>query len=109
MIKPRGGRSSIEVVLTEKENPAGYGDGRSSTKVVLPENETPAPETALPVLKLYYHRMKIQPAAGDGPSSTKVVLPQNENPVARGRHSEAKSVENDRGTSQSNNTTGPNK
>ena len=52
------------------------GDGRSST------------------IKLYYHRMKIQPAVGNGLSSTKVVLPD---PVGQGRHSEAKSVENDRG------------
>ena len=35
-------------------------------------------ETAVPVLKLYNQRMKIQPAAGDGRSSTKVVLPENE-------------------------------
>ena len=83
------------------------GDGGSSTKVVLPENENPAgrrrrrfqyercttrerkssrpPETAVPVLKLYYKRTKIQPAAGDGGSSTKVVLPENENPAGRRR------------------------
>ena len=81
------------------------GDGRSSTRVVLPENENPAdrrgrpyqysscttrerkssqpPATAVPVLKLYYQRTKIQPAAADGRSSTKVVLPENENPASR--------------------------
>ena len=37
------------------------------------------------VLKLYYQRTKIQPAAGDGRSSTKVVLPENENPAGRQR------------------------
>ena len=31
------------------------------------------PETAVPILKLYYQKTKIQPAAGDGGSSTKVV------------------------------------
>ena len=39
------------------------------------------PETAVPVLKLYYQRTRIQPAAGDGGSSTKVVLPENEDPA----------------------------
>ena len=34
----------------------------------------------VPVLNLYYQRMKIQPAAGDGRSSTKVVLADNNNP-----------------------------
>ena len=43
------------------------------------------PETAALVLKLYYQRTKIQPAAGDGGSSTKVVLPGNENPAGRRR------------------------
>ena len=51
------------------------------------------PETAVPVLKLYYRgvlklyyqRTKIQPAAGDGGSSTKVVLPEDENPAGRRR------------------------
>ena len=38
-------------------------------------------ETAVPVLELYYQRMKIQPAAGDGRSSTKVVLLEKENPA----------------------------
>ena len=76
------------------------GDGGSSTKVVLPERKSsrppeaavpvlklyyqrtkmqPPPETAVPVLKLYYQRTKMQPAAGDGGSSTKVVQPENEN------------------------------
>ena len=55
------------------------GDDLSSTKVVLPENENPVcRRTAVPVLKLYYLRTRIQPAAGDGRSSTKVVLPENE-------------------------------
>ena len=36
------------------------------------------PETAVPVLKLYYQRTEIQQAAGEGDSSTKVVLPENE-------------------------------
>ena len=70
------------------------GHGRSSTKAVLPENENPAgrrrwpfqyqrcttrerkssrpPEMAVPVLKFYYQRMKIQPTARDGRSSTKL-------------------------------------
>ena len=39
------------------------------------------PETAVPVLKLCYQRMKIQPADADGRYSTKVVLPENENPA----------------------------
>ena len=34
-----------------------------------------------PVLKLYYQRTKIQPAAGDGRSSIKVVLSKDENPA----------------------------
>ena len=38
------------------------------------------PTTAVPALKLYYQRTKIQPAAGDGRSSAKVVLPENDNP-----------------------------
>ena len=42
-------------------------------------------ETAVPVLKLYYPRMKNQPAAGDGRSSTKVVLQENEKPAGRRR------------------------
>ena len=42
-------------------------------------------ETAVPALKLYYQRTKIQPAAKDGGSSTKVVLPENENPAGRRR------------------------
>ena len=41
------------------------------------------PATAVPVLKLYYQRMEIQPAAGDGRSSTKLVLPETENPAGR--------------------------
>ena len=41
------------------------------------------PATAVPVLKLYYQRTKIQPAVGHGRSSTKVVLPENENPAGR--------------------------
>ena len=41
------------------------------------------PETAVPVLKLYYQRAKTQLAARDGRSSTKVVLPENENVVKR--------------------------
>ena len=45
----------------------------------------PAPETAVPVLKLYYQRREMQPAAGDGGSSTKVVLPEKENPAGRWR------------------------
>ena len=95
------GSSSAKVVLPESKNPAGRrrwpfqycscstrarkssrpaGDGRSSTAVVLPENENPVcRRTAVPVLKLYYQRRKIQPAAGDGCSSTKVVPPENEN------------------------------
>ena len=61
------------------------GDGGSSTKVVLPERKSSRPpETAVPVLKLYYRRAKIQPAAGGG-SSTKVVLPEKENPAGRRR------------------------
>ena len=78
------------------------GDGCSSTTVVLPEIEILSscrrwpfqsksctarerksirlPETAVPVLKLYYQRAKIHPVAGDGLSSTKLVLPENENP-----------------------------
>ena len=44
-----------------------------------------APETAVPVLKLYYQRTKIQPAAGDGRSSSEVVLPENENPAGHRR------------------------
>ena len=43
------------------------------------------PATAVPVLKLYYQRTKIQPAAGHGRSSTKVVLPENKNPTGRRR------------------------
>ena len=43
------------------------------------------PATAVPALKRYYQRTKLQPAAGDGPSSTKVVLPENENPAGRRR------------------------
>ena len=43
------------------------------------------PATAVPVLKLYYKKTKIQPAAGEGRSSTKVVLPENENPAGRRR------------------------
>ena len=49
------------------------GDEGSSTKVVLPEKgkkSSRLPETAGPVLKLYYRRTKIQPAAGDRGSST---------------------------------------
>ena len=55
------------------------GDGRSSIKVVLPENWPP--ETAVPVLKLYYpsRDRKIQLAAGDCRSCIKVVLPEIEN------------------------------
>ena len=34
--------------------------------------------SAVPVLKLFYQRMKFQPAAEDGRSSTKVVLSENE-------------------------------
>ena len=88
------GRSSTKVVLPENGIQLAAGDGRSSTKVVL-ENENAGsrprrpfrypscttrewkssrpPETTCPVLKLYYHRIKIQPAAGDGLFSTKVV------------------------------------
>ena len=69
------------------------GDGRSRNKAVLPYSENPArrrrrpfqyyscttrerksrrpPETAVPVLKLYYQRTKIQPATGHGRSSTR--------------------------------------
>ena len=95
------GRSRSKVVLPgHGKNQPAAGDGRSSTKAVLPENEKPAgrrkrpfqyqscttkesktsrpPETAVPVLKLYYQRMKKQPATGDGRSSTKAVLPENE-------------------------------
>ena len=39
------------------------------------------PETAVPVLKLYYQRTTVQPAAGDGRVSTEVVLSENENPA----------------------------
>ena len=41
------------------------------------------PATAVPVLKLYYQRMEIQPAAGNSRSSTKLVLPETENPAGR--------------------------
>ena len=41
------------------------------------------PETAVPVLKLYYQRMKIQPAARDGRSSINAVLPEKENAAGR--------------------------
>ena len=80
------GGSSTKGVLPENENPAG-GDGGSSTRVVLQENQNPAgrrrrrfqcsrrttrerkssrpPEPAVPVLKLYHQRTKLQPAAGD--------------------------------------------
>ena len=64
------------------------GDGASSTKVVLQKSENASsgpPETAVPVLELYYQRTKIQPAAGDGGSSTKVALPENQNPAGRWR------------------------
>ena len=43
------------------------------------------PATAVSVLKLYYQRTKIQPAAGDDRFSTKVVLPEDENPAGRRR------------------------
>ena len=39
------------------------------------------PATAFPVLKFYYQRMEIQPAAGDGRSSTKLVLSENDTAV----------------------------
>ena len=86
---------------------AGAQEMASSLKVKLPENDNPAgrlrrpfqhesctarerksrrpPATAVPVLKLYYQRTKIQPAAGDGRSSIKAVLPENENPGGRTR------------------------
>ena len=39
------------------------------------------PATAVPVLKLYYQRTKIQPAAGHGRSSTEIVLPENKKSI----------------------------
>ena len=42
-------------------------------------------ETAVEVLKLYYKRMEIEPAARDGRSSTQVLLPENENLSGRRR------------------------
>ena len=39
----------------------------------------------VPVLKLYYKRTKIQPAAGDGRSSIKIVPPENEYSAGRRR------------------------
>ena len=45
----------------------------------------PAAGTAVPVLKLYYERTKMQPAAGESGSSTKVVLLDIENAAGRRR------------------------
>ena len=92
------GRSSTKVVLPEGEKEAAAGDGRCSTTLLLPsetagrrrrpfqyvscttrERKTSRPPaTAVAVLKLYYQRASIQPAAGDGRSSIKVVLPKDE-------------------------------
>ena len=71
---------STKAVLPENEKiqPAAR-DAGSGMEVVLPENERESsrpPETAVPVLNLYYQSTTIQPAAGDGGFSIKVVLCQ---------------------------------
>ena len=93
------GRSDTKVVLPENENPAGQRPFRSGASIVPPENENPAerrrrpfryknciarerkssrpPATAVPVLKLYYQKTKIQPVSSDGRSDTKIVLRAN--------------------------------
>ena len=77
----------------ERKIQPAAGGGRSSTEAVLPENENPAGRRRRPfqygscttrqrkILKLYYQKTKIQPAAGCGRSSTKVALPENEIPA----------------------------
>ena len=69
------GRSSTQVVLPKNGNPAGrrrrpFQDASCTTKE---RTSSRLLGTAVPVLKLYYYRTEIQPAAGDGRSSTQVV------------------------------------
>ena len=78
------GRSSTKVAAPEKENPAGRRRRPFQYKDVVPEKENPAGRraTAIPILKSYCQRRKIQLAAGDGRSSTIIVLPDNEERIA---------------------------
>ena len=50
----------------------------------MPSPGARGPATAVPVLKLYCRRTKIQPADGDGRSITKLVLPEKKIQPAAG-------------------------
>ena len=71
------GRSSTKVVLPKSENPSGRRERpfQYSSCTTRERKFIRSPRTAVPVLKLYYHRAKIHQVAENGRSSTQVVLP----------------------------------